>query len=124
MLSEVYSSLRPLFVFSSLTGMFFLDIDSKTSRMKTTMWNKVSIIITLVFYIIGSWYYFKCELIEKLFSTKLSRTGANVLLVIDFTFIISAMLWIYTQRGGILKILIKFDVNDFLKLKIICKLFQ
>ncbi|CAG9811847.1 unnamed protein product [Chironomus riparius] len=112
MLSEVYSSLRPLFILSSMTGLFFFKIDYKTSSIVTSIWNKITILATFIIYIIGCWFYLKSELISKLFSTKLSKISSNILIGIDCAFIIVAMMWTLIKRGKILQMLIKLSEID------------
>jgi hypothetical protein len=91
MLSEVYSSsiyissLKPLFILSSLTGLFFIQIDLKTSTIVTPLWNRLIIIFVLSIQIFGNSFYLHHELMKDLFFTKVSKIGTPILMLSDYS---------------------------------------
>ncbi|KAL7014893.1 hypothetical protein ACKWTF_016177 [Chironomus riparius] len=112
MLSEIYSSLKPLFILSSLTGLFFIQIDLKTLKIVTPFWNRLIVICVVLIQIFGNSFYLHNELMKDLFFTKVSKIGTPILMLGDYLFSITAMLWIFTKREHILKILINLSEID------------
>lgn len=116
MLSEVYSSLKPLFILSSLTGLFFIKIDFQALKIVTPFWNRLIIIFVVLIQIFGNSFYIHNELMTELLFTKVSKIGTPILMLSDYFFSITAMLWIFTKREQILKILINLsEIDDNLR---------
>ena len=49
---------------------------------------------------------------ENIFHTKMAKAGSSALIALDYSFAISSILWIFTKRNEILKILIKLSEID------------
>ena len=114
MLSEVYSSFEPLFILSSMTGLFFFKINFETSSVSVSISSKIIsffALITLIFANI-SCSYFNTELVRKMFSVKFSKYSGPIFVLVNNLISISSMIWIFIKRDEIMKILIKLNEID------------
>ncbi|CAG9811845.1 unnamed protein product [Chironomus riparius] len=112
MLSEVYSSLKPLFIVSHLTGVFIFRIDTKSSKIVTSIWNKIAVLTFYMIYIIGIYPYSKSELIQQLFFTNTSKASSFALIHLDHMMTVSSVFWIFLKREKFFKILLKLSEID------------
>ena len=118
MLSEVYSSFEPLFILSSMTGLFFLKINFKTSSISISIRKKIFVYSALIVLIAASLFYsfFNSELVKIMFSVKFSIFSGLIFVFMNNLVSISSIAWIFTKRSDILKILINLsDIDDFMK---------
>ncbi|KAL7014892.1 hypothetical protein ACKWTF_016176 [Chironomus riparius] len=125
MLSEVYSSVKPLFILSSLSGLFFIKVDFKDEKVLKPSWSTLTVFAVIMIHTIGYWQYSNLELITRIFETKASSKGSPILMFLDYSVVVTSMSWIYYKRDKILKILIMLsEIDEKFEVRINYKLQQ
>ncbi|KAL7014889.1 hypothetical protein ACKWTF_016173 [Chironomus riparius] len=112
MLTEIYTSLKPLLIISHLTGVFIFRIDTKSSKIVTSIWNKIAVLTFYMIYIIGIYPYSKSNLISQMFFTKTSKASSFALIYIDHLVTVSSTVWIFFKRENFFEILVKLSEID------------
>lgn len=111
-LSEVYSSLKPLFIMSHLTGVFICRIDIRSAKIITSIWNKLAVFTFYMIYIIGIYPYSKSNLIQQMFYTETSKASSFALIYVDHMMTVSSIVWIFIKREKFFHILVKLSEID------------
>lgn len=112
MLSEVYSSVQPLFILSSLSGLFFIKVDFENDKILKPFWSSLTVFAVIMMHTIGYWQYSNSDVVTKIFETKASSKGSPILMFLDYSVMVMSMSWIFYKRGDILKILINLSEID------------
>jgi hypothetical protein len=112
MLPEVHSSLKPLLIVSHLTGVFICRIDTELARITASKWNKFSVFIFYMIYIIGIFPYSKSNLINQMLFTETSKASAFALIYVDHLMTVSSIVWIFVKREKFFQILVKLSEID------------
>ena len=102
----------PLMYLSYLTGLFIFNINTKSSKIVTTKWNKLTIFVIIIIHLMACIYYLNSDLFSKMYFTKTSKISSPILITFDHILYVSSMVWMFFNREKFMLILIKLSKID------------